>query len=70
MSRRPSSTWPSMASEARPALAAKKRLSRVTICDTLTTDCLLKPVPRLGKETLPGAAANFRFDVIAKARTV
>lgn len=70
MSRRPSSTCLSMASEAPPTLAAKNRLSRVTICDTLTTDCLLKPVPRIGKGTLPGAAANFRFDVMAKARTV
>jgi hypothetical protein len=36
----------------------------------LTTDALLRPVPRLPHRTLPGASASLTFEVMMAATTV
>ena len=68
--RSPSSTWCMVALDARPLRSVRNRRSSVTTCETLTTDRRVKPVPRRGRGTLPGAAANRWFEVMATTRTV
>ena len=50
--------------------AFRKDLSMVITCEILATDGFDKPVPRMGKRTLPGASERRRFEVITTAITV
>ena len=69
-SRNPVSICASTVLETRPTRSERNRLSRVMICETLTTDFFVRPVPRRARGTLPGAVARFRFDMMASATTV
>ena len=63
--RNPSSTRARAAPGICPMCSMRRLLSRVRICETLTTEFLLSPVPRRDSSTLPGAAARSGLEVIA-----
>ncbi len=69
-SRMPSSTSLSLGSGSLPTRSLKKDLSSVTIWETFTTDSRPNFTLRLERDTLPGAAASFIFEVIAATTTV
>ncbi len=69
-SRMPSSTRSMRRSSRRPTLSSRKILSRVTICETFTTESLGSPDSPALRRRFPGAASRERFEVRATAMTV
>ena len=68
--RSPSSTSASNRGLSLPIRSVRNALSTVMICETLTTDAFVRPVPLIGRRTLPGASAKRRFEVMTAAITV
>ena len=69
-SRRPDSIWPIVASSRVVTRSSRWRLSRVRICDTLTTESLRSPERSPETATLPGARSRSRLLDIATTTTV
>ncbi len=69
-SRKPSSISASCGCATLPIRSVRKDLSTVSTCETLTTEGLLRRVPRVGIRTLPGASARRKFEVTTAATTV
>jgi len=69
-SRRPASTCSIFKPSRLPRRLLKSLLSSVTTCVTLMTESRSKPAVPAARATLPGAAPNLRFEVMAATVTV
>ena len=66
----PALTSLSNRSESAPASSVRNERSRVSICETLTTESRGRPLICAGNKTFPGASANRRLLVMTATMTV